>query len=304
MRKFVTFSANFSQASFLGSHQPDTITHSANAFHQPMVICNAVQGWGAATFTKNNMPTKSDKPLGFNECRYIETQMHKQDRLTFNFADKDVQGTFEIDDLPKSDSELLLVVQKSPLTATEMNNDSENSDSKIMSIAFQSFAFGPKSSSEKYAQVAFLNTIPGDKSEMMKMQDKKIGRTTGLREEDVMFNRVYAIDEGHYNLLLSKESLRHLSVKYDQDYIVLKTGSANQPHLLVFPDDFRTSQLQTENLVFYSVVFIAPIIMAGLGFYIFGTGELFQKWKKLRGKSEEVIESTEATEEERVPLNA
>lgn len=159
-----------------------------------------------------------------------------------------------------------------------------------MSLAFQSFVFPPVAES---AQVAFLNTIPGDSLEsVMKMQD---GVSAVVREENVMFNKVYAIEEGKYNLLLSKHSLRHLALNRGKDYVILKTGTSNHPQLLVFPDDTHTG------MVFINLYSLIVILALCLAVFIAGYNGTFQKWREARGFT---ADQEEADEYERVPLNA
>ncbi len=106
--------------------------------------------------------------------------------MTFRFDREGVQGTFEIDELPQADSQLLLIVQKSP-------GDKQNM------LAFQSFAFAPSEGNEN-AQVAFLNAVAGDSDTHLRMQDSLQTKKAATREEQVMFNRVYAIEEGKFFL--------------------------------------------------------------------------------------------------------
>lgn len=205
---------------------------------------------------KNEVGTKSSKKLGFNECRYIDGRIKKLDRLTFRFDKEGVQGTFEIDELPQADSQLLLIVQKSPAEKQNM-------------LAFQSFAFAPSEGSEN-AQVAFLNAVAGDSDTHLRMQDSLIGRKTATREEQVMFNRVYAIEEGSYDVVFNNElkSLRRsLALHGGKDYVILKTGSKKHPHLLVFPDDLSGSVFGIFEPFVYGVVIFGPLVAIAICMY-------------------------------------
>merc|ERR1712194_246855 len=79
-------------------------------------------------------------------------------------------------------------------------------------LKFQSFAFSPNSSglaasdddtspnAAPHAQVAFLNAVADDEGkpeeQHLTMQDRLQSKRAATREESIMFNRVYAIEEG------------------------------------------------------------------------------------------------------------
>merc|ERR1712224_351348 len=108
----------------------------------------------------------------------------------------------------------LLVVQR---------RDDPNLSNASDLLAFQSFAF-PATAGTDQAQVAFINAVAGDDEDRLEMSDdvnseeadmkkswisfllntKKVDKKSS-RAEQVMFNRVYSIDAGKYDLKGLKE---------------------------------------------------------------------------------------------------
>lgn len=231
-------------------------------FHQKLLVCNACTGWEGVKIMKNDVPTKNKEALGFNECRYIDGKIYSQDRINFLFDKESVKGTFEIDELPQADSVLLLIVQRRPEKSADL-------------VSFQSFAFAPSDSlgdnAKVDAQVAFLNTVGGDADTRIRMSDAPAGdRKKTTREEQVMFNHVYAIEEGDYSMSLLSDSASakdkalaaKIRLQRGEDYVVLKTGTPENPQLIVFPNTPDNSFRLLSML--YVIAVMGPVIALGI----------------------------------------
>eukprot|EP00429_Kryptoperidinium_foliaceum_P101042 CAMPEP_0176246844 /NCGR_PEP_ID=MMETSP0121_2-20121125/32652_1 /TAXON_ID=160619 /ORGANISM="Kryptoperidinium foliaceum, Strain CCMP 1326" /LENGTH=153 /DNA_ID=CAMNT_0017586487 /DNA_START=53 /DNA_END=510 /DNA_ORIENTATION=- len=97
---------------------------------QKLLVCNAYPGDSPITALLNGQDLfgsgGAKGSIAFKECRYVQSAVQRQDRLDFDLRDAEVQGTFEVGDLPTGDAVLLLVLEK-------------RADSPMLS--FQSFAF-------------------------------------------------------------------------------------------------------------------------------------------------------------------
>jgi len=161
------------------------------SFHQKLLVCNAYpsEDGEGMVLAKNGVSLKSHENLAYNSCKYVDGKIFNKDRVSFALQKSGVEGTFEVDELPASDSVLLLIAQKRDAGATAL-------------MSFQSFAFPAADPRSNDAQVAFINTIPDtDDSERIRMSDDaKNVMQKASREEDVLFNRVYVIDQGEYKV--------------------------------------------------------------------------------------------------------
>merc|ERR1719161_2897583 len=107
-----------------------------------------------------------------------------KDKLDFVLAETGIEGTFEVGDLPQTDSVLLLVLQKR--------------DEKSPLMAFQSFAF-PSNSGSQEAHVAVIDATAGTSKAHLQIADRpKQGDVK--RAEELSFNRVYALEQGAYDV--------------------------------------------------------------------------------------------------------
>jgi len=183
--------------------------------------------------------------IGYQQCRYIEAQVQKHDRLDFGLRDVEVEGSFQVGDLPATDAVLLLVLEKHASSST---------------ISFQSFAF-PKSASHKEAQLAVINAFSGNSSvPHLKMEDHVSGKeikTVAKRIEQLSFSRVYSVEAGEYDASimdtareggptaereLEMRTKRLVNMAQSRNYVLLRTGGGDfQESLVVFPEpDFRS----------------------------------------------------------------
>ncbi|CAD7972944.1 unnamed protein product [Amoebophrya sp. A25] len=193
--------------------------------HRKLLVCNAVPEWSGVTLQRNNISPKKNALLHSNNCRFIRGALYEGDRIGFNFQKEEAKGSFEVRELPKGDSVLLLIVQK------------RLADPSSKLLAFQSFGFSPAAESAAQAvqeldhdisvlasgkalyhhqapttspahrpdaQVAFLDAVAEDRTDgSLWMADaRKRGKAT--REERVFFNRVYGIAGGEYEVRLAK----------------------------------------------------------------------------------------------------
>lgn len=163
-------------------------------FHQKLLVCNAYESDEGMVISKNSVHLASNEALPYNSCKYIDGKVFNKDRVNFSMQKAGIEGTFEVDELPSSDSVLLLIAQKRDAGKTDL-------------MSFQSFAFPAADPNSNDAQVAFINTIPDtDKSERIRMSDAahakslSYSKTAASREEDVLFNRVYVIESGNYDV--------------------------------------------------------------------------------------------------------
>jgi len=163
-------------------------------FHQKLLVCNAYPSDEGMVISKNSVHLASNEALPYNSCKYVDGKVFNKDRVNFAMEKAGIEGTFEVDELPSSDSVLLLIAQKRDAGKTDL-------------MSFQSFAFPAADPNSNDAQVAFINTIPDtDKSERIRMSDAahakslSYSKTSASREEDVLFNRVYVIESGNYDV--------------------------------------------------------------------------------------------------------
>merc|ERR1719161_2020271 len=150
-----------------------------------------------------------------------------KDKLDFMLGDAGIEGTFEVGDLPQTDSVLLLVVQKR--------------DEKSPLMAFQSFAF-PTNSGGREAHVAVIDATAGASKAHLQIADRpKQGDVK--RAEELSFNRVYALEQGAYDVSVldsGKETPKdELQLFGQKDYVLLRTGGQELgvKSLVAFPKD-------------------------------------------------------------------
>merc|ERR1719321_2136876 len=194
-------------------------------FNQPLLLCNAYPSKSAAQVSSNGKPLLDS--LGFQQCRYTNTNVLSKDKLDFTLSDAGIEGTFEVGDLPQTDSVLLLVLQKR--------------DEKSPLMAFQSFAF-PTNSGNHEAHVAVIDATSGSSKAHLQIADKpKQGDVK--RAEELSFNRVYALDQGSYDVSVleqGKETPKEQVQLFGQkDYVLLRTGGEEMGmrSLVAFPHD-------------------------------------------------------------------
>lgn len=209
-------------------------------FKQQLLICNAYPSDSPVVIHRNTRESivDAEHPLGFKECRYMTTRVQRKDRIHFSLRDVEVEGTFEVGDLPGTDALLLLVLEKRPATPK---------------VSFQSFAF-PSSADAKDAQLAVINTFSGNASSPhLKMQDhiaEKEQQTITKRTEKLNFNRVYSVEAGGYDVSITDEhregvsdtalelsTRKNLKLARNSNYVILRTGGDNfKESLIVFPE--------------------------------------------------------------------
>jgi hypothetical protein len=232
------------------------------SFNQQLLVCNAYPGNDPMSMKQNGQESLPDqRSIRFQECRRMSGQVRSKDKLDFMFANSGMQGSFEIGKLPDADALLLLVVEKR--------------DSASSLVSFQSFAF-PSSSDGPNAQLAVIDTYKGTSSSPhLRMEDhinNKERKTISKRVEQLSFNRIYAIEEGTYDMSISDhildgdehgaegtKSTFHLAKK--QNYVVLRTGGGQlSQSLVVYPPDLTRSASHRTSASFAAAVFV--LIMA------------------------------------------
>jgi len=166
--------------------------------------------------------------LGFQKCEYAPTSVLAKDKLDFVLADAGIEGTFEVGDLPQTDSVLLLVLQKR--------------DARSPLMAFQSFAF-PLNSGRDEAHVAVIDASSDGVKAHLKISDRPIQPGDKSLTEELSFNRIYALSQGRYDVsVLAKgkqEKPEEIQLLGRQDYVLLRTGGEEMgaKTLVAFPHD-------------------------------------------------------------------
>merc|ERR1719213_1443986 len=180
-------------------------------FNQQLLICNAYPAKTAVAITENNQPVL-EGGLSFQQCEYAPTNVLTKDKLDFMLNDAGIEGTFEVGDLPQTDSVLLLVLQK------------RDDHSPLM--AFQSFAF-PSNSASAEAHVAVIDASANSHKAHLQIADKP-AQGDVRRVEELSFNRVYALEQGGYDIsVLDQGSVspkQMIQLLGQRDYVLMRTA--------------------------------------------------------------------------------
>merc|ERR1719498_1749103 len=147
--------------------------------------------------------------------------------IDFVLTDAGIEGTFEVGDLPQTDSVLLLVLQK------------RDDHSPLM--AFQSFAF-PSNSASAEAHVAVIDASANSHKAHLQIADKP-AQGDVRRVEELSFNRVYALEQGSYDISVldqgSDSPMQQVQLLGQRDYVVMRTAGEElgAKSLVAFPHD-------------------------------------------------------------------
>merc|ERR1719172_22696 len=114
-----------------------------------------------------------------------------KDKLDFVLAETGIEGTFEVGDLPQTDSVLLLVLQKR--------------DQKSPLMAFQSFAF-PQNSGRGEAHVAVIDATSDNSKAHLEIADRPLQQGGKPLTEELSFNRIYALEQGSYDVAVLNQN--------------------------------------------------------------------------------------------------
>merc|ERR1719399_2663702 len=149
-----------------------------------------------------------------------------KDKIDFMLTDAGIEGTFEVGDLPQTDSVLLLVLQK------------RDNHSPLM--AFQSFAF-PSNSASAEAHVAVIDAAASDHKSHLQIADRPLQGDV-RRVEELSFNRVYALEQGAYDVSVLEQgqqasASQEVELKSPRDYVLMRTGGSEGSTLVAFPRD-------------------------------------------------------------------
>mmetsp|Transcript_57600 Transcript_57600/g.106465 ORF Transcript_57600/g.106465 Transcript_57600/m.106465 type:complete len:286 (-) Transcript_57600:42-899(-) len=210
-------------------------------FHQSLLICNAYPHEEPAIVSKNGKELEMDgdvTEVGYGHCAYAKDHVESSDKLDFLLRGTETQGTFEIGELPQSDSVLLLVL--------------ERRDAHTSLVGFQSFAF-PIHSEDQGAQLAIIDAFKGNSSKpLLRMEDHitvKQDKAIAKRSEVLSFNHVYSVEPGTYDAFVevhNKEEAHFLAnatkriahLGKNANYVIMRMGDAtHQQSLLVFPPE-------------------------------------------------------------------
>eukprot|EP00928_Gymnodinium_smaydae_P078256 TRINITY_DN6202_c0_g1_i1.p1 TRINITY_DN6202_c0_g1~~TRINITY_DN6202_c0_g1_i1.p1 ORF type:complete len:313 (+),score=73.60 TRINITY_DN6202_c0_g1_i1:46-939(+) len=220
------------------------------AFDQRLLICNAYPSNSSMVVRKNEREVLADAEHGiaFRECRYVDTRVQSQDKLDMSLAELEVEGTFEVGELPASDAVLLLVLKKRQGSSM---------------VSFQSFAF-PPGRGHSEAQVALIDAFQNHAATAphLKMADHVAGKEKKAslkRVEELSFNRVYAVAQGLYDATIMDKSgtnasevaathTRVMRLSPNQNYVILRVGDeelGSAEEIVVYPEtDIRSAGLR------------------------------------------------------------
>jgi len=194
-------------------------------FNQPLLLCNAYPSKSVAQVSANGKPLLDS--LAFQQCRYTDTNVLAKDKIDFMLTDAGIEGTFEVGDLPQTDSVLLLVLQK------------RDDHSPLM--AFQSFAF-PSNSASAEAHVAVIDASANSHKAHLQIADKP-AQGDVRRVEELSFNRVYALEQGSYDISVLDQGVdtpkQMVQLLGQRDYVLMRTGGEElgAKSLVAFPHD-------------------------------------------------------------------
>lgn len=195
-------------------------------FNQQLLLCNAYPSKSAVEIKKNDQPVIQGG-LAFQQCEYAPASVLTKDKLDFMLNDAGIEGTFEVGELPQTDSVLLLVLQK------------RDNHSPLM--AFQSFAF-PLNSGRQEAHVAVIDAAPASSKAHLKISDRPAQQGAKALTEELSFNRIYALEQGQYDISVmaqgKQEQSEEIQLMGAKDYVLLRTGEEEgAQNLVAFPRD-------------------------------------------------------------------
>lgn len=121
-------------------------------------VCNAYPSSHALRVLKNNEEFMGKSQMKYKECTELKGTLNEGDRLNFQADDSIPLSTFTVNDLPKEQSTLLLVVYR------------ESKDSA--KIAFKSHIF----TVSKEAQLAVIDTFQGETKAKLSISEFRCNR--------------------------------------------------------------------------------------------------------------------------------
>ncbi|CAD7968953.1 unnamed protein product [Amoebophrya sp. A25] len=195
-------------------------------FTTTLRVCNAYPFAEATQVLSLNLPYKT--------CGEIaNTALGQGQQIDFYANEKKVLlGSFEVQDTPREDSTLLLVLQ--PL------------DSESTGVSFQSHAYANSGD----AQVALLDAfIPQNEKAVAHVDslvDIKDAYGAHPRDEKLRLNSVVAVNSGYYSvgLLSTGSSAKALHALDGEKISIIRVGVAGSKNygedLIVFPDSSRS----------------------------------------------------------------
>jgi len=221
-------------------------------FNQPLLVCNAYPSKSAVQVATNGKPMLDG--LGFQQCRYTNTNVLPKDKVDFNLADAGIEGTFEVGELPQTDSVLLLILQK------------RDNHSPLM--AFQSFAF-PSNSASQEAHVAVIDASPSSHKAHLRIGDKP-AQGDVRRVEELSFNRVYALEQGSYDVSVLDQGadspMQQVQLLGQRDYVIMRTAGEElgAKSLVAFPHDeiHNSGSMRSSALAAFVTTMVAMFILA------------------------------------------
>lgn len=211
--------------------KPDDVVSSGSLvkplkFNQPLLLCNAYESKSVVASSRNGQTIVPNLP--FQTCKYADANVLAKDKIDFVMADAGIEGTFEVGDLPQTDSVLLLVLQRR--------------DAKSPLMAFQSFAF-PVNGNKDQAHVAVIDATADGRKAHLQIGDRPLQGDVH-RVEELSFNRVYALEQGAYDISVLEQGQQtsgnqEVELLGAKDYVLMRTsaGDAGTSALVAFPND-------------------------------------------------------------------
>mmetsp|Transcript_79320 Transcript_79320/g.139996 ORF Transcript_79320/g.139996 Transcript_79320/m.139996 type:complete len:328 (+) Transcript_79320:98-1081(+) len=199
------------------------VPHKVAAPNHVLRVCNAFPSFDNLTVVRKSQLLTGAEPMQYKTCRDLNgSHLLEGDELQMDIG-AGVSHTFEIGELPKRDSLLVLVVYRHLRS--------------FMDMSFHSHVF--EKWTDGSAQLAVMDTYDGSSSLSLRIaHDVGIDEAHGVGgSEELKYNNVVAVNAGDYRISLqgkeseSKESKIKDLVDFvglaNQTYIVLRVGGVN-----------------------------------------------------------------------------
>jgi len=215
-------------------------------FKQDLVVCNAYESNDAMVVNKNGKQFRAKAHgIPFKQCQQIPGRLQSKEKIDVVFGK--IQGSFQIGDIPPSDSFLLLVVERRDATSPL--------------LAFKSYAFPTQGDGQGGAHLAVIDAFKGNSTlPSLRMEDHvttgKESKMMSKRVEQLHFNRIYNIEQGTYDASIlehiaesdqqvTKGSKKVLHVRRNRNYVVLRTGDGHSSQSLSFYPELSGGALRS-----------------------------------------------------------
>lgn len=150
----------------------------------------------------------TDQPMAYKDCRDFDVGLVPKDQVIFSFGDARA-GTFVVNDLPRHDAVLLLVIYRHDVETT--------------AVAFESHVFTNLLNS----QIAVMDTYRGPQQSSIRIEDGADASTD--RSEPLGYDQVAAVDAGSYEVVLMNadgelKARAELVAQNRESYVAIRCG--------------------------------------------------------------------------------